>query len=251
MIKYLRAFLRFYDWCVTVGWVARIPDLRALEAALVEWMEELHDAGVGPHVGNCALGAVKLMSPRSFAELIDARALLQDWNAVGQANHWPPLPYPLLFLVAAELLACGQIGEALALLLAFAGLLRISEVAGLRVQDVVFPKDARFWGVSFVVLALEHTKTGDDLSAEVRAAWLWPLLRRWVQQRAPQGRNARLFPGPGCASPSRCARSRTHCARPRECWVRVPLAPCGRCALPPQYGRAARRGPAAGALAPA
>ena len=135
------------------------------------------------------------MSPRSFAELIDARALLQDWNAVGQADHWPPLPYPLLFLVAAELLACGQIGEALALLLAFAGLLRISEVAGLRVQDVVFPEDARFRGVSFVVLALEHTKTGDDLSAEVRAAWLWPLLRRWVQQRAPQGRNARLFPG--------------------------------------------------------
>ena len=96
-------------------------------------MEELHDASVGPYVGNCALGAVKLMSPRSFAELIDARALLQDWNAVGQANHSPPLPYPVLFFVAAELLARGQVGEALALLLAFTGLLCISEVAGLRV----------------------------------------------------------------------------------------------------------------------
>ena len=50
----------------------------------------------------------------------------------------------MLFLVAVELLARGQIGEALALLLAFSGLLRISEVAGLRVQDVVFPEDARF-----------------------------------------------------------------------------------------------------------
>ena len=160
------------------GRVGRIPDLSALESALIEWMEELHDATVGQYAGNCALGAVKLMSPRSFAELIDARALLQDWNAVGQANHWPPLPYPVLFLVAAELLACGQIGEALAILLAFSGLLRISEVAGLRVQDVVFPEDARFWGVSFVVVALEHTKTGDNLSAEVRVAWLWPLLRR-------------------------------------------------------------------------
>ena len=49
MIAYLRAFLRFYVWCVAVGWAARIPDLRALEAALVEWMEELH--GVGPYVG--------------------------------------------------------------------------------------------------------------------------------------------------------------------------------------------------------
>ena len=69
----------------------------------------------------------------------------------------------------------------------------------------MFPEDARFWGVSFVVLALEHTKSGGEFSAEVRAAWLWPLLRRWVQQRAPQGRKARLFP---CARHLRAALAR-------------------------------------------
>ena len=61
-----------------------------------------------------------------------------------------------------KLVEVGAAKQVLALLLAFSGLLRISDVAGLRVQGVVFPEDARFWGVSFVMLALEHTKTGDD-----------------------------------------------------------------------------------------
>ena len=80
--------------------------------------------------------------------------------------------YPLLFLLAEDQLQRGDVGCALAFMLAFTGLLRISEVAGLRVGDVVFPEDPRFWGVAHVVLALAHTKTGDDLSAEIRASWL-------------------------------------------------------------------------------
>ena len=82
----------------------------------------------------------------------------------------------------------------LAFILAFTELLRISEVAGLRVGDVVFPEDPRFWGVAYVVLALAHTKTGDDLSAEIRANWLWPMLRSWVRAKASGGTSARLFP---------------------------------------------------------
>ena len=53
--------------------------------------------------------------------------------------HWPPLPYPLLFLLAEDRLQRGDVGCALAFLLAFTALLRISAVAGLRVCDVVFP----------------------------------------------------------------------------------------------------------------
>ena len=157
-------------------------------------MEELHEDGVGPYIGNCAFGAIRVLSRRIHGELEDARGLLTDWNGVGHAAHWPPLPYPLVFLLAEDQLRRGDVGCALAFLLAFTCLLRISEVAGLRVGDVVFPEDPRFWGVAYVVLALAHTKTGDDLSAELRASWLWPMLRAWVRTRTPSGANARLFP---------------------------------------------------------
>ena len=99
----------------------------------------------------------------------------------------------VLFLIAEDQLRRGDVGCALAFLLAFTGLLRISEVAGLRVCDVVFPEDPGFWGVAYV-LALAHTKTGDDLSAEIRANWLWPMLRSWVRAKASGGTSARLFP---------------------------------------------------------
>ena len=68
-------------------------------------------------------------------------------------------------------------------------------VAALRVADAIFPGDARFSGLSYVVLAPQHTKTGDDKCAELRAGWLWPFFRRWVDQsRAVGGARARLFP---------------------------------------------------------
>ena len=194
LVTYLRAFLVFYDWCVNSGWAARISDLPSLEAALVDWMEERHELGCGAYAGNCVVYAIKLLSKRIFDELVEARALLRDWNTVARTQHWPPLPFPLVFLLAEDQVNRGRRDVALSFLLAFGGLLRISEVVGMRVQDVVFPEDARFYGITYVILALEHTKTGDDLSSEIRAEWIWPLLRAWVRVRATGGPQARLFP---------------------------------------------------------
>ena len=66
-----------------------------LERALSDWMEEKHEEGRGAHLGNCVFGAIKLLSPRVWGGLPDARALLADWNAA-PAAHWPPLPLPLM-----------------------------------------------------------------------------------------------------------------------------------------------------------
>ena len=52
--------------------------------------------------------------------------------------------------------------------LAFLGLLRVSELAALGACDVIFPEDPRVWGEVHTLLILEHTKTGDDKSAEVQ-----------------------------------------------------------------------------------
>ena len=97
LVAYLTAFLRFSAWCDTSGWAGRVPDVPALEFALMDWMEELHEGGVGSHIGNCALGAIRVLSRRIHGELVDARALLSDWNDGLNAAYWPPLPHPLFF----------------------------------------------------------------------------------------------------------------------------------------------------------
>ena len=166
-----------------------------LDLALQEWMEEQHEAERGAHLGNNVVYAIKALSPSTYEQHTDARALLADWNALRQVTHWPPLNLPLVLLLALDQFDRGALDVGLAFIVSFLGLLRVSETAALRVRDVIFPGEARFWGESFVLLILQHTKTGDDKSAELQQRWVWDALRRWVAHRRAQGgEDARLFP---------------------------------------------------------
>jgi integrase len=143
------------------------------------------------------MGAIKLLSPRIYGDMTDARALMKDWNSVAKQTHWPPLTLPIVLLIVSDQASRGAHGVALGFLLAFGALLRVGELCALRVCDVVFPEDPRFWGVDYVILILQHTKTGDDKSAELRLGWVWPWLRRWVQTRKQEvGERGLLFPAP-------------------------------------------------------
>ncbi len=194
IVRYLRGFFLFYEWAVQTGWATAIRDVDDLERAATQWMEEQHEDGKGAYVGNCLFGAFKLLSPRSFSALLEARALLSDWNAA-QAAHWPPLPLPLVFLCVLHQLEKGQKGVAVGFLLAFFCMLRVSELASLTAADIVFRDDKRFWGLQCTLVILQHTKTGDDKTAELRQAWVWPLLRAYVEQcRTAGGDRVGLFP---------------------------------------------------------
>jgi integrase len=194
ILRYLRGFFSFYEWAVQTGWAAAIRDIDDLERAAMQWMEEQHEEGKGAYVGNCLFGAIKLLSPRSFSALLEARALLSDWNAA-KSIHWPPLPLPIVLLCVSHQLEKGRKDVAVGFLLAFFCMLRVSELASLTVADIVFRDDKRFWGLQCALVVLQHTKTGDDKSAELRQAWVWPLLRSWVEQcRSERGDRARLFP---------------------------------------------------------
>ena len=47
----------------------------------------MHESGRGIHLGNCVMGAVKMLSERIYADLIDSRALLKDWHALPTGQH--------------------------------------------------------------------------------------------------------------------------------------------------------------------
>jgi len=184
---YLKAFLfDFYEWVVQEGLLAGVRSVADLDSTLVDWMEARYEEGRRATVGSYVLGAVKLLSARVYAELHEARSLHIDWLAAHKTVHWPPLSLPLVLLLACDQLEHGSVDAAFSFLLAFAGLLRSGEMARLRVRDVVFPGDARLWGLDCVLLVLQHTKTGDDKSAEVPQPWLRPFLARWVARRRAQ-----------------------------------------------------------------
>ena len=69
-----------------------------------------------------------------------------------------PFPEPLLYALVVLLVACGKAGVATALLLAFCGLLRISEALQLMADDVLLPEVHR--GGRFILLLLRSTKRG-------------------------------------------------------------------------------------------
>ena len=154
----------------------------------------MHELDHGPYLGNNVMGAIKMLSDRIYAGLIDAKAVLRDWNGLNSAAHRPPLSYPLVMFFAPDQFARGRADVGLAFLVGFLGLLRVSELSALCVDNVVFPGDPRIWGSDYVLLVLRHTMTGDDKTAELRSAWLFPFLRRWVaRQRANGGEAAVLF----------------------------------------------------------
>ena len=181
-----------------VAWVGQrdVPDMHTLESVLCEYFEARHSEGAGPYVGNCVLYGIRMISATMYADLHEARGLLRCWNGGAMHTHWPPVPFPVALVLAVHLMRSGEVAEGLGFMLAFCGLLRVSELCALRVCDVVHPSDGRLWGLGCVLLVLTHTKTGDDLSAELWVQWLWGPLLEWVRRvRGRGGAQARLFPG--------------------------------------------------------
>jgi len=179
---YLRAFLAFASWAAEAG-MGNPRDCAALDDLLCAYFEHQYEEGRGPSLGAYVLGAVKLLSARTYGALFEARLLHVDWLCTHKVQHWAPLSLPLVLGVACFQFERGATDVGMALLVTFAGLLRISEITRLKVQDVVFPGDVRLFGLKRIVLVLKHTKTGDDASAELRFEWLFPFVAAWVQHR--------------------------------------------------------------------
>jgi hypothetical protein len=93
------------------------------------------------------------------------------WNRAANrpTQSHPPIPWPLLCVIAHRFAAAGDHAMATAVVVAFAGLLRIGEVAALRVRDVAEQRqvDARLR--DGLVLAVRDPKTATDAKGERQA----------------------------------------------------------------------------------
>ena len=118
----------------------------------------MHDGGVEPpHFATALVAALQkhFAGRRRFKA---ASAVISGWKSEAVPNQAPPFPRVVLHAVVVALAGSHHANVAVSLLLAFCGLLRISEVLTLRWLDVVLPHQHK--GESnLLILCLGRTKT--------------------------------------------------------------------------------------------
>jgi hypothetical protein len=149
--------------------------------------------GRGRQLGVCTIFGLYLEYPSIRGRLVESEQMLQGWARIRPSVSHPPLTWPLVTLIAVTMAANGYGHGAIATLVAFDGLLRISEVTALRVGDVSAPVDRRRGGADFasssrsspgrVLLRLAVTKTGSNQWVELYNADVSHLLLRHIQHR--------------------------------------------------------------------
>jgi integrase len=138
--------------------------------------------------------------------LAESEQLLRGWSRLKPPMSRPPLTWPLVTLIAVTMAMNGYGDGALATLVAFDGLLRISELTSLCVKDVSPPSDPRRGRIrtsgrrsvvgpdasSHVLLRLAITKTGRNQWVELTNISVENLLLQHISGRQTDERVFRL-----------------------------------------------------------
>lgn len=181
--KYRAACLEFIRWCEQHN--RDFSTDRQFDETLASYLCFLYDNGFCYSKACATVFGCVMYDPVLKPHLLMTRAVLTGFRKLTPVKVRPPVTWDMAVCVAVQMLRHGRRDFALATLLGFDCLLRVSELFGLRVRDVVDTGDARL-GSEFkqMALSLQHTKTGPNrwvlvLHPEVRV-----LLRRAVAGRA-------------------------------------------------------------------
>ena len=169
--QYLYAFGHFAQWLHDTGQDQK-ADAQSLDAQLEAFAESMFrdTGGRRRQTAACARLACIWLSPALKHQLPRSLAItnVTAWNRAADrpTQSHPPMPWPLLCVIAHRFAAAGNYAMATAVVAAFDGLLRVGEVAALRVQDVAEQRqvDARLR--DGLVVTIRNPKTGDDAKGE-------------------------------------------------------------------------------------
>lgn len=164
----MAALALFDEWCAALdfGWRAMPAEEEDWVAA--EYVLHLFDDDAPVTVARDAVASMRKMSPRR--RYATAWRVVPGWAARTLPTRAPPISARLLCATMTLLAAASQHNVALALLLAFTGLLRIGEVLQLRLRDVRLTVDD-------VILLLPRTKTGPHHRVHVQSLCAGRFLR--------------------------------------------------------------------------
>jgi integrase len=185
--RYLKGVLSFLQWCVREG--VRFDTVGCLDELMCDYFHYVLDENLGKTAAKmCYYGMVMLL-PEFRLRLPVSLASLKGFESLFPSVSYPPMSWDLACLVAMNLVAAGCFDCAVAVILAFECLFRISEVVNIKVSDIADSRDPRI-GYFFdkVAVALPNTKTGKNKWAELTSPDAVTLLRNYVKGRRPSDR---------------------------------------------------------------
>lgn len=165
------------------------------DQVLHAFITDLYTSGGHKSTASDLLYGLLRLLPELKGRLPLSSLALKGWSRLSPAVSYPPLTWDLVCLISFRLAASRLWALAVGTLLAFDCLLRVSELVGLRVEDVADSGDPRV-GTRFsgMALRLRHTKTGPNQWVIVRSPAVVALVRMLLQDSKAASGGALLFP---------------------------------------------------------
>jgi integrase len=193
---YRRSVKAFLQWCkdtnLSDDYVQTPSQLDDVLTDYFHHIFEVKDGGGKQSAANTVYG-LRMLMPRLKYELLTAEFALKQWRRLRPPESYPPLSWELTTAIAMQMVRRGYARYAVAVLLSFDCLLRISEVVALKREDVKDPCDKNVSAdFRYVSINIARAKAGRNQAVDV---WNGPVtaLLRWVVDYTQPG--APLFPG--------------------------------------------------------
>ena len=118
-----------------------LKNMTKFDESLCEYLNHLFQEGCDLSEGTKSYAAVMDAFP-AFSQkgtLTRSKRALQGWHKLDPGRTRPPVPWPLIALLALRMAEKGLLASAAAVLIMFVAYLRPGEALGLRVEDLVMP----------------------------------------------------------------------------------------------------------------
>jgi integrase len=150
---------------------------------LLDFIHELYESGASRSQAANTLYGINLLLPQLKGKLVRSQQAIRGWNKRAVSISYPPLTWELATVISIQLTRQGNYRAGVGVLLAFDCLLRVSELVGLRREDVADSADRRVsTEMQGMLLRLRQTKTGPNKTVRVLDPAVQLLLRGLVSK---------------------------------------------------------------------
>lgn len=149
-----------------------------VDTALSSYYAWLYEQGYAPAAGTKTCAAITRHAGGRELDLPFSSMRLRGWTKLMPVIKRPPLTWGLTLCAAILCVHWGKVHVGVGYLVGFHGLLRISEIRGLRLSDIALPGDARFDGANRdIILRIRIAKTGVNQSVSITD----PFIIKWLR----------------------------------------------------------------------